>query len=143
MTSQKKRQALADELKRLGARKPLPQMALDGQLLEIRCEMPYCYHEDGRRHFEDRAASSPDWRISFDHYPQLAKDHGPRNPGNARLAHVYCNRTDQGWRLRARALLNSGRSLEEIAARLNRRGIQPPQGRKTWTGTLVRRAQIS
>jgi hypothetical protein len=120
------------------------KMARDGQLLRIRCEMPYCYYEGGRRAFTHRMTGEAKWQLSFDHYPRLADDEGPTEPGNARLAHRYCNSVDQGRRAQIRELLNLGLSLREIAEKLNRRNKAiPPYPYTEWTAALVRKAQIS
>ena len=121
----------------------LIEMARDGQLLEVRCEMPNCYHTS-RRDFVERSEQLTDWELNFDHYPRLDADGGDRTPGNARLAHVYCNRADQERRLQIRELLDDGKSLQDIADILNRRTkIRVPNGYSSWTPGLVRRAQIS
>jgi hypothetical protein len=44
------------KLEALGVRGILMQLARNGQLIEVRCEMPQCYCYRGRRHFEPRSA---------------------------------------------------------------------------------------
>jgi hypothetical protein len=136
--------AIEQRLRGLGVtRGVLIDMAQNGQLLEVRCEMPYCYHAS-RRDFDERSKPPGDWELNFDHYPTLDADGGERTPGNARLAHVYCNRTDLGRRLQIRKLLDDGESLQDIADFLNRREkIRVPNSYSSWTPGLVRRAQIS
>ncbi len=40
----------ADQLRSLGVKGILWQIANDGQLLDVRCETPQCYCKEGRRH---------------------------------------------------------------------------------------------
>ena len=65
---------LAGELRRLGTRGVLVQMAERGQIVELRCEMPKCYCPKGRGHFEERSTPLPPWAPSPDHYPKLKAD---------------------------------------------------------------------
>ena len=44
--------SVADELRRLGVKGVLVQMAERGQLLALKCEMPQCYHHKGRGAFD-------------------------------------------------------------------------------------------
>lgn len=133
----------AARLRELGVGGILLRMARDGQILEIGCEMPRCYCPRDRKHFDEKAATSVDWKLSFDHYPQLEADGGTREPGNARLAHALCNRVDYGHRLKVRRMLNQGLSLEQIADRLNRAKVRAPHGERDWTASKVRKAQVS
>jgi hypothetical protein len=134
---------VADRLKALGTRGVLVQMALRGQIVELRCEMPTCYCHKGRGYFDPTSAASRDWKPSADHYPRLKADGGHLVPWNVRLSHVLCNREDYGWRMRIRRMLEKGMSLEEIAENLNRDGIRRPHGSATWSATSVRKAFIS
>jgi hypothetical protein len=45
--------------------------------------------------------------------------------------------------MRIRRMLEKGMSLDEIAADLNRKGIQRPHGSATWSATSVRKAFVS
>jgi hypothetical protein len=45
-----------EKLKALGVRGILWQLARDGQIIDVRCEMPQCYCFRGRRYFEPRSA---------------------------------------------------------------------------------------
>ena len=109
------RDALADQLRALGTRGVLVQMAERGQIIELRCEMPMCYCPNGRGCFERRSTPLTDWAPSPDHYPRLKADGGHLVPWNVRLAHVLCNRQDYLWRMRIRRMLEKGMSLDEIA----------------------------
>src|SRR5215471_21834149 len=53
-------------LEALRVRGILWQLARDGQLVDVRCEMPQCYCFRGRRHFDPRSAGS-DWEPTADH----------------------------------------------------------------------------
>ena len=135
--------ALVEELRSLGVRGILIRMAEAGQIIELRCEMPKCYCVKGRNHFEPRSTPLPDWAPSPDHYPTPKADGGQLVPWNVRLAHVLCNREDYGWRMRIRRMLERGMSLEEIAEKLNHKGVRRPHGSQRWTATSVRKAFVS
>src|SRR3954470_19229279 len=47
-----------EKLERLGVRGILRQLARDGQIIDVRCEMPQCYIFRGRSYFEPRSARS-------------------------------------------------------------------------------------
>jgi len=47
--------SVADQLRGFGVKGILVQMAERGQILELRCEMPQCYHPNGRDKFESLA----------------------------------------------------------------------------------------
>src|SRR2546425_422018 len=49
-----------EKLERLGARRILRQLARDGQIIDVRCEMPQCYCSRGRSHF-DPVSPGADW----------------------------------------------------------------------------------
>jgi hypothetical protein len=134
---------LADQLRALGVRGVLVQMAERGQLLELRCEMPNCYYFKGRKSFAPRGLPLSPWAPNTDHYPILRSAGGKLVPENVRLAHVRCNNYDYGWRTRIKTLLSRGRSLEEIAEELARRRVPPPHGRQGWTAKWVRQAYVS
>jgi hypothetical protein len=137
--------ALAEQLADLGVRGVLAQMARNGQLTEIRCEMPSCYCPKGRRYFERRRSPMPNWAPNPDHYPTLRSAGGTLTPGNVRLAHALCNHRDDGWRTRIRPMLDRGMSLEQIADALNRRidKVRPPHGKDRWSAKSVRDAYVS
>src|SRR5215210_3500865 len=48
------------KLEALGVRGILRQRARDGQIIDVRCEMPQCYSFRGRRHFEPISPGA-DW----------------------------------------------------------------------------------
>src|SRR6476661_2039481 len=45
-------ESVADRLRGFGVKGILVQMAERGQILELKCEMPQCYHPNGRDKFE-------------------------------------------------------------------------------------------
>jgi hypothetical protein len=135
--------AAAHQLRALGTRGVLVQMAQRGQIIELRCEMPTCYCHKGRSYFEPRATPLPDWAPSPDHYPRLKADGGHLVPWNVRLSHVLCNRQDYGWRMRIRRMLEKGMSLEEIADTLNHKRVRRPHGSPNWSAATVRKAFVS
>src|SRR4051794_33498785 len=67
-----------------GIRGILRQLARDGQIIDVRCEMPQCYCFRGRRYFEPRGPYS-DWEPTADHYPRLKMHGGRHTPDNVRL----------------------------------------------------------
>ena len=132
----------AARLEALGVRGILRQLARDGQLLDVRCEMPQCYCSRGRRYFEP-VRSGSDWSPTADHYPRLRSHGGHLTPGNVRLAHRLCNRRDYGWRLKIGGMLGRRMSLEEIAEALNAENVPAIHGTNRWTGASVRKAFVS
>jgi hypothetical protein len=118
-------------------------MAERGQLLDLKCEMPQCYHHKGRGAFDAVATRPSTWAPSADHYPILKSAGGKLVPENVRLSHIWCNNRDYGWRTQIRTLLAIGKSLAEIAEALNSKGIPPAHGRNKWTAAMVRKAYVS
>ncbi len=110
---------VAEQLRDLGVRGVLHQIADRGQLIELRCEMPYCYCPKGRGHFEKKAHPPGPWIPTPDHYPKLKSDGGHLIPENVRLAHLSCNQKDHSWRTRIRTMPKKG----DIAAR-DRREVE-------------------
>ena len=135
--------SVADELRRLGVKGVLVQMAERGQLLAVKCEMPQCYHHKGRGAFDEVTTPRKKWAPSPDHYPILKSDGGYLVPENVRLAHIYCNKRDYEWRKQIRTLLAKGKSLAEIAETLNRKRVPPAHGTNQWTAAMVRKAYVS
>jgi len=133
---------VADQLRALGTRGVLVQMAQRGQIIELRCEMPMCYCHKGRGYFDPRSTPLTAWAPSPDHYPRLKVDGGHLVPWNVRLSHVRCNKLDYGWRMRIRRMLEKGMSLEEIAENLTHKGVRRPHGRQTWSAKAVRKAFV-
>jgi hypothetical protein len=131
-----------EQLEKLGVRGILWQLANDGQIIDIRCEMPQCYCPRGRACFDPKSPSS-DWSPTPDHYPKLKADGGRLTPDNVRLAHRLCNRRDYGWRMKINAMLRKGMSLEEIAVGLNAKKVPPIHGTNEWTASAVRKAFVS
>jgi hypothetical protein len=141
---------VAEQLRRLGVRGVLVQMAERGQLLELKCEMPTCYCPKGPKHFdpwpEPRYSPERKWAPNADHYPTLKRDGGQLRPWNVRLAHVHCNNMDYGWRTRIRRMLEKDPALsfEAIADTLNKKkGAIAPPGAESWSAELVRVAYVS
>ena len=144
------RGTVEEQLRELGVNGVLVRMAKNGQLLKLRCEMPTCYCPQGRKHFDPwpnpRTTSERKWSPNVDHYPTLKKDHGRVQPSNVRLAHVFCNNMDYGWRTRIRSMLEKhpDMSFKDIADALNRKkSVVPPPGASSWTAKLVRKAYVS
>jgi hypothetical protein len=125
-----------------GVRGILRQLARDGQIIDVRCEMPQCYCVRGRRHFEAREPPS-DWEPTADHYPKLKMHGGHLTPDNVRLGHRLCNRRDYEWRTRINAMLAKRMSLERIAEQLNVQKVPPIHGTNRWTAASVREAFVS
>jgi len=120
------------------------QLARDGQLIDVRCEMPQCYCFRGRTYFEPRPAGSwSDWEPTADHYPRLKAHGGHLTPDNVRLGHRLCNRRDYTWRMKINALLGKRMSLQEIAEKLNAENVPTIHGTNRWTAASVRKAFVS
>ncbi len=126
----------------LGVRGILRQLARDGQIIDLRCEMPQCYCSRGRRYFDPTSPPS-DWSPTADHYPRLKAHGGHLTPDNVRLAHRLCNRRDYGWRMKISSMLRERVSLEEIAAELNRHNVPTIHGTNRWSAAAVRKAFVS
>jgi hypothetical protein len=121
----------------------LHQMAKQGQLTDLRCEMPSCYCKKGRKHFAMKSTPMHDWAPNPDHYPRLKMHGGELGPDNVRLAHVLCNNRDFAWRKTVGEMLADHKSLQEIAAQLNHKKVVPPPGKPRWTAKMVRSAYVS
>jgi hypothetical protein len=135
---------LIDQLARLRVRGILMQMAQRGQLLELKCEMPKCFHARGRKAFDLKTHPPTNWAPSADHYPIPKELGGQLRPWNVRVGHVLCNRVDYGWRRRVRTLIERhDLSLQEIATDLNEKAVKAPHGTKRWTAAMVRKALVS
>jgi hypothetical protein len=131
-----------ERLEALGVRGILMQLARNGQIAEVRCEMPQCYCFRGRRHFDPRSTRS-DWELTADHYPRLKSHGGQLTADNVRLAHRLCNRRDYGWRMKINTMLAKRMSLEEIAQTLNAENVPTNHGANRWTAASVRKAFVS
>jgi hypothetical protein len=131
-----------ERLEGLGVRGILRQLARDGQIIDVRCEMPQCYCFRGRRHFEPRSTLS-EWSPTADHYPRLKMHGGQLRPDNVRLAHRLCNQRDYIWRKKINVLLGKRMSLEKIAEKLNAEKVPPFHGTNRWTAASVRKAFVS
>jgi len=135
----RQRQAVVDELARIGVRGGvLRTLAEDGQLIKLQCETPKCYCDEGRRHFPKPPVPNSPWGPTIDHHPILKTHGGQRSRRNVRLAHKLCNNEDFAWRERVSRMLEDRKSLNEIAAELNHRGIPGPKGAGLWTAASVR-----
>ncbi|HWI94478.1 MAG TPA: hypothetical protein VNS60_00240 [Solirubrobacterales bacterium] len=137
--------SVADQLRKLGVKNVnvLVRMAERGQLLELKCEMPQCYHHKGRREFDPLTTERTKWSPSRDHYPILKSAGGKLGPENVRLSHTECNQRDYTRRKQIGALLAADKSLEDIAEFLNRTDVPPAHGTNRWTAAMVRKAYVS
>jgi hypothetical protein len=134
--------SVVEKFEALGVRGILRQLAQDGQILDVRCEMPQCYCFRGRRYFEPQSTLS-EWSPTADHYPRLKMHGGHLTPDNVRLAHRLCNQRDYIWRKKINAMLGKRMSLEEIAAHLNAQKVPTIHGTNRWTASSVRKAFVS
>jgi hypothetical protein len=130
------------KLEALQVRGILWQLARDGQIIDVRCEMPQCYCFRGRGYFESRSSRS-DWEPTADHYPRLKMHGGHLTSDNVRLAHRLCNRRDYWWRVKINAMLGERMSLETIAEKLNAEKVPTIHGANRWTAASVRKAFVS
>lgn len=142
-SSSRENLSVAKQLRELGVKGVLVQMAERGQLLELKCEMPVCYHHKGRGAFDPLTTTRTKWAPSRDHYPILRSAGGKLRPENVRLSHTECNQRDYNRRKQIGRLLANGESLDDIAKSLNRRSIPPFHGTNRWTAAMVRKAYVS
>jgi hypothetical protein len=131
-----------EQLKDWGVRGILRQLARDGQIIDLRCEMPQCYCSRGRGYFEPRSPGA-DWMPTADHYPKLKMHGGHLTPENVRLAHRLCNQRDYLWRRTINAMLGKRMSLVQIADELNANEVPTIHGTSKWTPASVRKAFVS
>jgi hypothetical protein len=131
-----------EQLEALGVRGILWQLARDGQLIDVRCEMPQCYCFRGRRYFDPRSTRS-EWSPTADHYPRLKMHGGHLTPDNVRLGHRLCNQRDYVWRTKINVMLGKRMSLVEIAEKLNAENVPTIHGTNRWTPASVRKAFVS
>src|SRR5438876_5135348 len=135
----RKRRAISDQLRAIGlSGGVLQRMAKAGQLIKLQCETPKCYCDKGRRYFPAPPVANSPWSPTVDHYPILRSNGGTKDPWNVRLAHKLCNNDDFAWRDRITRLIKAGRSLQEIAGKLNEDGIECPANAGRWTAASVR-----
>ena len=134
--------SVVERLKALGVHGILLQLAKDGQIIDVRCEMPQCYCFRGRKYFDPQGPYS-DWEPTADHYPRLKMHGGHRTADNVRLAHRLCNKRDYQWRKRINAMLARRLSLQEIADELNQAKVPTVHGTNRWTAASVRKAFVS
>jgi hypothetical protein len=133
-----------EKLEKLGVSGILLQLAKDGQIVDVCCEMPQCYCPRGRGCFDPKSPPPhSDWSPTPDHYPKLKAHGGQLTRDNVRLAHRLCNRRDYGWRMKINAMLRKQMSLEEIASRLNAQKVPTIHGTNRWTASSVRKAFVS
>jgi len=131
-----------EKLESWGVRGILMQLARDGQIIDVRCEMPQCYCPRGRSEF-DPISPGADWMPTADHYPMLKMHGGHLTPDNVRLAHRVCNQRDYLWRVKINKMLGERMSLEKIAEKLNAEKVRPIHGTNRWTPASVRKAFVS
>lgn len=77
--------SVADELRRLGVKGVLVQMAERGQLLAVKCEMPQCYHHKGRGEFDQVTTPLTKWAPS----PGVLPAHGTNRWTAAMVRKAY------------------------------------------------------
>jgi hypothetical protein len=133
----------AEQLEALGVNGILWQLARDGQLVDVRCEMPRCYSYWGRRYFEPCTSGGTPWSPTADHYPRLKSHGGHLTPDNVRVAHKLCNARDYSWRKKINAMLGKRMSLVAIAEELNEKNVPTIHGTNRWTAAAVRKAFVS
>jgi hypothetical protein len=136
------RETAVAKLEALGVRGIVWQLARDGQIIDVRCEMPQCYCSRGRRYFEPISPGA-DWMPTADHYPRLKMHGGYLTRDNVRLAHRVCNQRDYIWRKKINAMLGRRMSLEKIAEELNAKKVPTIHSTNRWTPASVRKAFVS
>jgi hypothetical protein len=119
---------VAERLQALGAPDILVQMANNGQILELKSEMPtsHCDQPNGETHFdpwpEPRSTPENRWSPNAHHYPTRKMDRGKLKPWQCDSLTSSANVMDVGWRTRIRTMLETPTmSFEQIAGALNKR----------------------
>ncbi len=113
-------ESLADQLRKLNARRILVRAAEQGRITDLLCAMDECLCPHGRGYFEPATPDLSDWMPTNDHHPTLKCDGGRETVDNSRLAHRLCNRVDYSKRI--------GRSFASDLARVEaarREGRRP------------------
>ena len=90
-------QAVAAELKRLGAKPILIKAAEQGYITQLACKMPECFCPEelgGACYFEPVTPELSDWMPTVEHYPLSNREGGTETVDNVLLAHRLCNRID-------------------------------------------------
>ena len=107
-----------EKLEALGVRGILRQLARDGQLIEVRCEMPPVLLLPGSLPLR---VEIDGFRLGADRRPLSETQDARRSPHpRQRPARASaCNQRDYIWRKKINALLGKRMSLEEIAEQLN------------------------
>ena len=128
--------SVADQLRELGMKGVLVQMAERGQLLALKCEMPQCYHPKGRGAFDEVTTPRTKWAPSPDHYPILKSAGGKLRPENVRLSHTGATTgTMDGGNRSGRSLPKaspSPKSPSPCTARTSPRPTVRTDGRRPW-----------
>ena len=117
--------SVADQLRALGVKGVLVQMAERGQLLALKCEMPQCYHHKGRGAFDPVTTPRTKWAPSPDHYPILKSAGGQLVPENVRLSHTGATTGTMDGGRRSGRCSQKGKSLAEIARGPEPQGCPP------------------
>ena len=107
--------AAVQKLQEFGVRGVLLQMARDGQIIDVRCEMPQCYCFRGRSQLRSEIAEC---RLVADGRPlpeaqSSTEGISPPTTSGSRIG--VCNQRDYLWRMRINAMLGKRMSLEDIA----------------------------
>src|SRR5688500_3753489 len=135
-------QTAVERLEELRVRGILMQLARDGQLIDVRCEMPQCYCHRGRRCFDPISPYS-DCEPTADHYPRLKMHGGRLTRDNVPLGHRLCNKRDYIWAMKMNSLLAKRMSLGASAEKLNEDKFRTIHGTSRWTAASVRKAFVS
>jgi len=130
-------------LNSLGVGGILMQLARDGQIIDVPCEMPPVLLLPGASLLRAKAAAALRLGTDGRPLPETQSARGHLTADNVRLAHRVCNQRDYEWRMRINAMLGKRRSLEEIAERLNAQKVPTIHGTNRWTAESVRKRSRS
>ena len=149
MATKKVEGSFAKRLEAHGAKRVLIDMAENGQILKLRCEMLTCYCPDGRQRFDDwpRFARGARTRLVPQPRPLPDLEDGPRTleaverSASARLLQQH------GLRLALTHPLDAREGAHPLL-RQDRGGFEQKEERarapaKSWTARLVRKAYVS
>jgi hypothetical protein len=132
-----------ERLEALGVCGILRQLARDGLLIDVRCEMPQCYCFQGRRYFAPEIAAD---RLVADGRPLPEAEDARRSPNppttSGSRTSSATNVTTYGGR-RSTRCSRKRMSLEQIAEKLNAENVPTIHGTNRWTAASVRKAFVS
>jgi hypothetical protein len=130
-----------EKLQGLRVRGILWQLARDGQIIDVRCEMPqcYCFRVEGTSS-RDRRVPIESRRLTTIRDSRCTRDTSHSTTSDSRIGSATDLTT---WRVKINAMLGKRMSLEAIAEMLNAEKVPTIHGTNRWTAASVRKAFVS